>query len=325
MSEVKAILVFCEGSHDIAFVQKVLTLCLGFKKRRWKFSEYPSPFNLLFKMSVQDHASGDLRLEIAHDFFLPNSVLQKAEHLVLLFNCGGSSKKDKVKSLLKQFLDLLESMNEGILNSEVFFYDTQSVVKEVKYLFLYDADCSGTTALFKKIKKDFEVIDKETQWSFNDLNVEDNPFGAIADDKAAYVWGENEKTGTLEDILLPMFEHDQKVIFDKASQFVDTSFKWEIEAPKLKEKIAEIANRKKAIITCIGQGKKPGFSVNVIIDQAKLIKDDTFLQNSSVKSFADFINKFMGTIQKTIGVCVSVIAIWLFDALIEYSYSATML
>lgn len=88
MSDIKALLVFCEGSHDVAFVQQVLKLCLGFQKVKWKFREYPSPFNSLFKKSVQDHAAGDLTLDMAHKFFLPDSVLQKSEHLVLLALLG---------------------------------------------------------------------------------------------------------------------------------------------------------------------------------------------------------------------------------------------
>lgn len=163
MSEVKALLVFCEGSHDIAFVQQVLKLCLGFHFVKWKFSEYPSPFNSLFKKSVQDHAAGDLSLDMAHKFFLPDSVLQKSEHLVLLFNSG------------------------------------------------------------------------------------------------------------------------------------DSSFEWKTSSTDKQQQIAEISKRKKSIITCVGQRNNSGYSLSVIIknETKKLIKDDTFLQNSSVISFADFIEKFM--------------------------------
>ena len=307
MSDVKALLVFCEGSHDVAFVQKVLILCLEFQKMKWKFSEYPSPLNALFKQTVQDHAAGDLSLDMAHKFFLPDSVLQKSDHLILLFNSGGSSQTVIVKSLLKQFVYFLESPNEGAPNSQIFSDATQSVVKEAKYLFIYDADHNGTTALFEKIKKDFEVIDEETKWSFNELKVsKDNLFGAIADDKAAYIWAENTDFGTLEDILLPMVENDQKEIVEKASNFIDDPlFKWETNSTDTQREIAQISKRKKAIITSVGQRNNSGFSLSVIIknETKKIIKDDVFLQNSSVISFADFINKFMRTIQKTIGVC----------------------
>lgn len=312
MSNVKALLIFCEGSHDVAFVQKVLTLCLGFQKMKWKFSEYPFPLNALFKQTVQDHAAGDLSLDMAHKFFLPDSVLQKSDYLILLFNSGGSSQTVIVKSLLKQFLIFLEKLNEGEPNSQI-FSDTsdtsdtpdeaQSVVSEAKYLFLYDADHNGTTALFEKIKKDFEVIDEETTWFFNKLEVsKDDPFGAIADDKAAYIWAENTDFGTLEDILLPMVEKDQKEIVEKAINFIDNPlFKWETSSTDKQRKIAEISKRKKAIITCVGQRNYSGYSLKVIIEgkekekekEKNIIKDNTFMDALNVKAFADFIEKFM--------------------------------
>ena len=285
MSGVKALLVFCEGSHDVVFVQQVLKICLDFNKVKWKFSEHPAPFNALFKASVKNHAADDLSLDMAHKFFLPDSVLQKDDWVILLFNSGGSSKTVKVKELLSKFLTLYNSsFPEG----------AKSIVTQAKYLFLYDADSIGTAAWFNKIKLDFAAIDDEPAWFFDTLTVlPDNPFGAIANDKAAYIWGGNELSGTLEDILLPMFEANQELLLKASGEFIDNAFKWEIEDANLEHKTAEISKRKKAIITCAGQRKKSGFSMNVILDQAKLINENTFKNNSNVKLFADFIGKFM--------------------------------
>ncbi|MDD5754695.1 MAG: hypothetical protein PHN45_08100 [Methylococcales bacterium] len=289
MRNISSLLIFCEGAHDVAFVQQVLKLCLGFKKVEWKFSEYPTPFDLLFKTSVQNHAAQNLSLDMTHKFFLPDCVFQQEEHLILVFNTGGSSQTDKVKFLLKEFLPLLA-------NSTIFSYDSTDVVTQAKYLFLYDADCIGTTASFNKIKQDFSSIDDEPTWNFNDLtSLKENPFGAISNDydKAAYIWGENIQNGTLEDILLPMLENDEKDLIEKSSNFVDSAFTWKIEDTKLKHRIAEIADRKKAIITCAGQRKKSGYSMSVIIGQAKLITEKTFINNPNVKAFSDFMTKFI--------------------------------
>lgn len=287
MREIKSLLIFCEGAHDVAFVQQVLKLCLGFKKVKWKFSEYPTPFNSLFKTSVQNHAAQDLSLDMANKFFLPDYVFQQEEHLILVFNTGGSSQTEKVKFLLKEFLPLLA-------NSTTFSYDSADVVTQAKYLFLYDADCIGTTASFNKIKQDFSSIDDEPSWNFNDLtSLKENPFGAISNDKAAYIWGGNIKNGTLEDILLPMLENDKKDLVEKSSNFVDGTFTWKMKDPKPEHQIAEIAKRKKAIITCAGQREKSGCSMNVIIGQAELITDKTFVNNSNVKAFSEFVKKFI--------------------------------
>lgn len=40
--EVTALLAFCEGPHDVAFVRRVLRHNLGFEKVEWRFSEFPA-------------------------------------------------------------------------------------------------------------------------------------------------------------------------------------------------------------------------------------------------------------------------------------------
>lgn len=73
--EVNALLVFCEGPRDAAFARRVFKHCLGFTKVEWKCSEYPTPFNSLFRASVEKHAARYLSLDMAHKFFLLDYVL----------------------------------------------------------------------------------------------------------------------------------------------------------------------------------------------------------------------------------------------------------
>jgi len=49
------------------------------KKCGWKFSEYPAPFNQLFKTSMENHAAPDMSLDMAHKFFLPDKILYNEE------------------------------------------------------------------------------------------------------------------------------------------------------------------------------------------------------------------------------------------------------
>jgi len=43
------------------------------------FSEYPAPFNQLFKTSMENHAAPDMSLDMAHKFFLPDKILYNEE------------------------------------------------------------------------------------------------------------------------------------------------------------------------------------------------------------------------------------------------------
>lgn len=287
MSEVNALLVFCEGAHDIAFVQQVLKLCLGFTRTKWKLSEHPAPFDKLFSTSVKNHVAQDLSLDMARKFFLPDSVWQKDKDVILLFNSGGSTQNDKVKALLANFLTLF-------YKGTAFSQSAEIRVNQARYLFLYDADDVGAAAWFNKIKQDFAIIDDESSWVFGEWEfLPNNPFGAIADNKAAYIWGEVEHNGTLEDLLLPMFEAEQQPLMQASCKFVDSAFSWDVDGQGAKSAIAEMGKRKKAIITCAGQRQKPGSPMSAILDQAKLITKSTLTNNSHVRLFVEFMEKFM--------------------------------
>jgi hypothetical protein len=85
--------------------------CFDMSQMSWKFSEYPAPFNQLFKTSMENHAAQDMSLDMAHKSFLPDKTLYNEERklLVLLFNTGGKSKTDNPKFFLKDFLPLFEN------------------------------------------------------------------------------------------------------------------------------------------------------------------------------------------------------------------------
>ncbi len=57
---------------------------------------------------------------------------------------------------------------------------------------------------------------------------------------------------------------------------------------------AEIARKKKAIITTAGQRKKPGGSMSVILDQGKLVSELTFRKDKRVLDFVKFVSEFTG-------------------------------
>jgi len=193
--KVKALLVFCEGPHDVAFVRRLLKHCLGFTKVEWRFSEFPAPFNSLFRASVERHAARDLSLDMAHKFFLPDRVLQREDVIALVFNSGGKPKRQTIVDFLSDFLPLFEQ-------ATVFPDRADAVVTQARFLFLYDADAKGIEKVRKDVKTAFGSIDSEP-WLIDDWQLDAaDPTGAIAGDKALYVWSGKGGQGTLEDILM---------------------------------------------------------------------------------------------------------------------------
>jgi hypothetical protein len=149
MENINALLVFCEGPHDVAFCRLMFKYCFNISQISWKFSQYPAPFNQLFKTSMENHAAQDMSLDMAHKFFLPDRTLydEKRKLLVLLFNTGGKSKTDNPKNFIKNFLPLLKQ-------SKVFPGDAKKIVNNCSYLFLYDRDHKEPSEVFLLCKND---------------------------------------------------------------------------------------------------------------------------------------------------------------------------
>jgi len=281
-----ALLVFCEGQHDVAYVRMLLQEVLEFKIVSLPFKELPSPFHHLFKQSVATHAAGDLSLDMAHKFFLPETILRNKSQFILLYNCGGNTQYDKVRELLSDYLPIIPQ-------ARVFAEDAKEIIDHVKYLFLYDADSVGINRILEQVNHEFSVISEsnffDAEWSFSSSD-----FGRVSGDKAVYVWGERAEQGTLEDILYPMFSLAQPSLLSKAESAIDDMFTWDVDNPDIVKAVSEISKRKKSVITVIGQKKKPGSSLNVIIDQSKFLRKDTLTNNGPTQDFVRFISEFIG-------------------------------
>ncbi|MEO5358956.1 MAG: hypothetical protein H7843_00765 [Nitrospirota bacterium] len=286
MSEsINALLTFCEGPHDVAYVRMALIKLLGFEKVKLLFRDLPSPFNLIFKKTVQEHVQGDLSLHMAHKFFLPDTILRNANHWVLLFNSGGN-KNNEVKTLIFDYLKFMP-------RARTFSQGVNEVIESTRYLFVYDADSKGIKGVIKKFSNDFSSI-VGTDFTVHDWEKTPNSdFGRVAGDKAVYVWGEDPDRGTLEDILIPLFTNDKEELMTKAKSAVVNMFPRDTDniAPIIA--VPALAKQKKSILTLAGQGEKPGSSMAVILEQSKLLTDTTLKGDPRTKEFTDFVAKFI--------------------------------
>lgn len=284
MPTTKALLVLCEGPHDVAFVNQIFKFCFGANEERLKFSEYPSPFNQLFRTSVEKHAAKDLSLDMAHKFFLPDKTLRKDDWLILLFNAGGKTQVDKLTSFLKDFLTLYKE-------ASVFPQEAISTISEAKYLFLYDVDHNTPDTVAVWMQKQFATIE-EREWILNEWNIAGNNRGVIQDDKALYVWADKEGKGTLEAILFPLYEISSPELLKKSQQFIEDNFLWDAKGKNLKQKFKKEADKKKAILCTAGQGEKPGRPLSAIINDNVLGKQEDIVNAMPVRDFVEFLHEF---------------------------------
>jgi hypothetical protein len=249
----------------------------------------PYPFSNLLEASVKKHVAQDLSLDMAHKFYLPDEILNKENLVVLLFKCEGKDKYEKLKTLLANYLLLI---NEGIFSEKRADY-----TKSYKYLFTFDFDANNLEGIVEAVTKNLKVIG---EYDFITKSWEDtcSPFGRMSNDKAIYAWGDNPSSGTLEDILMSIIKSDKgnKDLIEKSEKMMDDLFSWDIENPIAKKRIPEIARYKKSVITAAGQRVNPGKSLSVIIKESGLITEESLRASGKVKEFVDFLNGFLGNV-----------------------------
>lgn len=285
----KALMVFCEGPHDVAFCRLVFGKLLKTEKFEHRFADFPAPLNDLLKTNLENHLLQDMSLDMAHKFFLPDSVLRleqdNVEWLVLLFNCGGKDRIDNPKGFLENYLELSEQ-------AAVFPGNAAKVISESRYLFLYDVDDQQPQQVIEQFARNFAEIAEESWITETPQMLEGFDNAAVSEDKAVYLWSHKNDDGepvvvTLEDIVLPLFQSAKPELSESAEMFINETFNWD------RSSISAEAKRKKAVITALGQKKKPGGSMNVILEQSKLFKEQHLAESSYVQVFCGFLTQLM--------------------------------
>lgn len=110
-----------------------------------------------------------------------------------------------------------------------------------------------------------------------------------------YVFPDNDKQGTLEDILLKCGQYSYPLLFHESKKFVDNSSKENIikEYNKELKDFKKPAGKNKAIISCVGNIFKPGKSIQVSLKDNKWITEETKQNIKEINDLYKFINKII--------------------------------
>jgi hypothetical protein len=274
----KAVLVFCEGRHDVVFVQRSLGSHLGCTFFKKPIGTLPSPFGKdkaaakgLIARRFERQALEGLTLQAAahppHPRF--ESVLEHEASSTMYFmvRAQGQDQPDAI-------LGLLAVLNEMVTEEPPGTYD----VSEYAAAFLFDADVEGVDATLATFRERFgEYFGDLTalepgQW----IATQSVPVGCFIFHK------EGESIGTLEDHLAPMAESAWPDQYPKAQAFIDDN---KTEADRVSAKESE---RLKAIITATGQFNHPGDPLSEILGWRGLSKAE-FDEAPLSKAIVEFL------------------------------------
>lgn len=294
----KAIVIFCEGPHDVAFIQSVFKFKFELKPNdKVRISEIKKPFGPFLSKGLEKHFMDDLSLEMAHKFYLPNLVYETANNYILVFNSGGETKVAEIKYLIANFENTYRLIPE------------EKDFESISYIFTFDCDykkpvdkietCKNLLkSVTKRDLRDVFFKDDTTEiWSFENLiSYKDLSYAYIGDKVGFFVWSNFGNPGTLEDIYFPLMSQCNQSLIQDTEQFVNGCFASEMQ-PIHPEKPDEVsskrAKRLKTIMSCAGQGKNTGAALASIYKLNTLINESIFSENSMVKEFSDFLSHFM--------------------------------
>lgn len=250
----KAVLVFCEGRHDIVFTQRSLEALGGCERVGRPIAKLPSPFGTnsmahkgLVARRFERRDLGGLKLWSAAHPPLPafESMIEDPKRSVLfvMLRVHGNH--------YKAVMELLAEL-DSVLAEEVGTWD----VSRYAAAFLFDADDRGLEAALDGFRKSYGP-------HFGDLsgaghgswtNTDTVPVGCFVFHRS-----DDDQTGTLEDHLAPMAEAAWPVRYASATEFVDENRK------PGRAVSGSRAERLKAIITTAGQLDHPGDPLSQVI------------------------------------------------------------
>ena len=252
----KAVLVFCEGRHDIVFVQRSLGAHGGCQWVGRHIGELPSPFGPkgvatkgLIARRFEQHALENLTLQTAAHPPLPSfeSIVENdgARTMFFMVRAHGQDRNEAV-------LDLLTSLEITISQEPAGTFD----VSEYAAAFLFDANGEGVAATLERFRNrygahfgDLSSLE-HGEWTI-DTTV---PVGCFVFHKSVH-----DLTGTIEDHLAPMVERAWPDRYAGAERFVEDKRE---DGDQVSRNESE---RLKAIITITGQFNHPGDPMSVII------------------------------------------------------------
>lgn len=272
----RAVLVFCEGSHDVTFTQRSLGAIAQCEWVSKPIRDLPSPFGVStvgrgLIVSQFERVFGDLTLQSAAYPPLPSfeAIVEDpaSKTMFMLIRTNGKDQVDPVQNILKYLYDIFDDM-------DIDTYD----VTEYAAAFLFDANAIGRTETINDFRRRYTPhfdnlsgVDHGT-WVTTDVA----PVGCFVFHRGIF-----DQTGTLEDHLAPMANAEWPDRYARARDFVHNNM-------QDSEVSRNGASQLKAVITAAGQFCVPGAGMTQVIGRGGLSKK-VFEDSPLSKELVDFL------------------------------------
>lgn len=263
--------ILCEGSHDVAFIVKILKT-IGFKSNEGtKLADFPFPMSDMLKNEVKKSNVEELKFTAIRQILLPANTLKNDDNYLFLYALGGDSRKDLRGKILKQFVSFLP--NEGEIQ-------TLPPDSTLSIVYFFDADKKGIESRIAQVNLEISEITKDVAFENNAETIEINGLRL-----GCYIFSrEAENIGKLEDMVLPLMKQGNEKIFGNAKAYLDENY------DNNRAKDFEI---QKATIGVAGQLQKSGSTNTVIIAQSDFLTNEKILADAKCQEIISFFKSII--------------------------------
>ena len=273
----KVLFILCEGNHDAFFLNRLLLASEQFSEYEKPLKEFPPPLNQFLQRRFQEQPVDTIVIggSPRQSAFPATAMISKeGEILVLMCPLGGAEQYKTGTTFVE---DINKIMSPKLLDHYI------RGIEDYAFSFFFDADDKGRSSVLQCFKKNYDSAFKQ---SLDDLELE-KWLRTNGHPLSLFVFtGADRDTGTLEDLLLELFEkqRDGKPL-ENAQSYLDTFSRYPTDP------VANQAKRHKAALTICGQTEKKcvGSSLAVILKKSTFL-DNSFEFTDSTKPWSRILN-----------------------------------
>ncbi len=277
----KIIVAFCEGDHDIAFLERILRTN-AFLSYEQRVIDFIYPLNELYLKKLEKKKIKDIEFKYQQpNKNVPYTALTKDDTLVVFHNLTGDG------NIINGNTEKIKNMYLGLIDGE----DDFSPSFDFRFLYFLDADDLGVNVRLEELRNLLSLENLEENQIINKDNYEIGC--SIFHDKDS-----TGKKGKLEDILLLLMKKNNEEIFNNSQDYIDKNM---FDNPDRQRKFmctdseeryisSSQFKKEKSIISIAGQLQFSGSTNAVIIANSDFIQREDIINNDTCQNIIDLFN-----------------------------------
>jgi len=282
------IFILTEGDHDVAFLYRILK-SNEVETYNIAIKDYPEPINKMFMRDLSSSVDEELNIDAVNSRFLPQRVMRKNNDILCIYKTTGAAQEEKRRKVIKTINEFIP-VDSGEISAAG--DNTFSI------LFFFDADKEGIDKRISQVRNELKTaLNDEAVCNVNNkevLKIKNLNIGLFI------FTGEDNNTGSLEDILIMLMKNGNEDIFIEAEKYLDIHentalFRNKVEYDgKIKNKVnGKKYYHKKSLIGTIGQLQMSGKSNTVCITDADYLTNEKIKSERNCNEIFLFIKKVM--------------------------------